>query len=82
MRNRSEPLALRMRPRTIDDIVGQAHVIGPKTPLYKMVKKDMFLRYCCMGTRDGKNLARLRHRSHGWAGAGCHQCDLSREKGD
>ncbi|KYD28293.1 MULTISPECIES: replication-associated recombination protein A [Geobacillus] len=39
MRNRSEPLALRMRPRTIDDIVGQAHVIGPETPLYKMVKK-------------------------------------------
>ncbi|KAF0994353.1 replication-associated recombination protein A [Geobacillus sp. TFV-3] len=34
-----EPLALRMRPRTIDEIVGQQHIIGPSTPLYKMVKK-------------------------------------------
>ncbi|MBB6282900.1 replication-associated recombination protein A [Geobacillus subterraneus] len=39
MRKTTEPLAVRMRPRTIDDIVGQAHIIGPGTPLYKMVKK-------------------------------------------
>jgi putative ATPase len=39
MRNTTEPLAVRMRPRTIDEIVGQAHLIGPGTPLYKMVKK-------------------------------------------
>lgn len=35
----TEPLAWRMRPRTIDEIVGQQHIIGPSTPLYKMVKK-------------------------------------------
>ncbi|GGJ66979.1 putative ATPase [Anoxybacillus voinovskiensis] len=32
-----EPLAVRMRPRTIDEIVGQAHIIGPDTALYKMI---------------------------------------------
>ncbi|ABO67845.1 MULTISPECIES: replication-associated recombination protein A [Geobacillus] len=39
MRKTTEPLAVRMRPRTIDDIVGQEHIIGPETPLYKMIKK-------------------------------------------
>lgn len=31
------PLAVRMRPRTIDEIVGQTHIIGPDTALYKMI---------------------------------------------
>jgi putative ATPase len=33
-----EPLSVRMRPRTIDEIVGQQHIIGPHTALYKMIK--------------------------------------------
>jgi putative ATPase len=33
-----EPLSFRMRPRTIDEIVGQQHIIGPHTALYKMIK--------------------------------------------
>jgi putative ATPase len=33
-----EPLSMRMRPRNIDEIVGQKHVIGPNTPLYRMIK--------------------------------------------
>lgn len=32
------PLAYRMRPETIDDIVGQQHVIGPETVLYRAIK--------------------------------------------
>ena len=35
-----EPLAVRMRPQTIDDILGQQHIIGPDTPLYKFIKED------------------------------------------
>lgn len=35
-----EPLAYRMRPQTIDDIVGQQHVIGPHTALYKMIQQQ------------------------------------------
>ncbi|MBW7651380.1 replication-associated recombination protein A [Anoxybacillus sp. ST4] len=33
-----EPLAYRMRPRTIDEVVGQDHVIGAHTALYRMIK--------------------------------------------
>jgi putative ATPase len=35
---RKEPLSVRMRPRNIDEIVGQQHIIGPNTPLYRMIK--------------------------------------------
>ncbi|AQQ52927.1 replication-associated recombination protein A [Planococcus lenghuensis] len=34
----NEPLAFRMRPRTIDEVIGQETVIGPSTALYKMIK--------------------------------------------
>lgn len=33
----NEPLAFRMRPRTIDEVIGQKDVIGPHTALYKMI---------------------------------------------
>ncbi|MBQ0139652.1 MAG: replication-associated recombination protein A [Kurthia sp.] len=35
----NEPLAYRMRPRNIDEIVGHKEIIGPHTNLYKMIKK-------------------------------------------
>lgn len=34
-----EPLAFRMRPTTIEEIIGQKEIIGKDTSLYKMVKK-------------------------------------------
>lgn len=34
----NEPLAFRMRPETIDEVIGQDHVIGKNTPLYRMIK--------------------------------------------
>ena len=34
----NEPLAYRMRPRTIDEIAGQQDIIGPQTALYRMIK--------------------------------------------
>lgn len=34
----NEPLAYRMRPKTIDEIAGQEDVIGQHTALYKMIK--------------------------------------------
>lgn len=34
----NEPLAFRMRPRNLDEIVGQQHIIGKDTPLYKMIQ--------------------------------------------
>lgn len=35
----NEPLAYKMRPRTIQEIIGQQHIIGPTTPLFKMIEK-------------------------------------------
>ncbi|HVF04774.1 MAG TPA: replication-associated recombination protein A, partial [Frankiaceae bacterium] len=35
---RVAPLAVRLRPRTLDEVVGQAHLLGPGTPLRRLVE--------------------------------------------
>lgn len=35
----AQPLAARMRPQTIDDIVGQRHLLAPDKPLYQILKR-------------------------------------------
>jgi putative ATPase len=37
---RQAPLAARLRPRTIDDVVGQDHLLGPGRPLRRLVESD------------------------------------------
>ncbi|MFM8507630.1 MAG: replication-associated recombination protein A, partial [Actinomycetota bacterium] len=34
------PLAARLRPRSIDDIVGQQHLLGPNGPLRRLIESD------------------------------------------
>ncbi len=34
------PLAARLRPRRLDDVVGQAHLVGPGAPLRRLVETD------------------------------------------
>jgi len=34
------PLAARLRPRTLDEVVGQAHLVGPGRPLRRLVEQD------------------------------------------
>ena len=34
------PLAARLRPRTLDDVVGQTHLVGPGKPLRRLVESD------------------------------------------
>jgi putative ATPase len=34
------PLAARLRPRSIDDVVGQEHLVGPGKPLRRLVEQD------------------------------------------
>lgn len=36
----SQPLAARMRPRTLDEFVGQKHVVGPGTLLRRAIERD------------------------------------------
>ena len=38
--NQAEPLAYRMRPKTLDEYEGQEHVIGPGKILYRTIKAD------------------------------------------
>jgi len=38
--DRSRPLADRMRPRTLDEFVGQEHLIAPGTPLRAQIERD------------------------------------------
>ncbi|MEU8271427.1 replication-associated recombination protein A [Sphaerisporangium sp. NPDC049002] len=35
-----EPLAVRMRPRTLDEVVGQRHLLGQGTPLRRLVESE------------------------------------------
>ena len=36
----SSPLADRMRPETIEEFVGQTHILGPGKPLRKQIERD------------------------------------------
>src|SRR5579871_5244755 len=38
--DRTRPLADRMRPRTLDDYVGQEHLVGPGKPLRAQIERD------------------------------------------
>src|SRR5258708_32738322 len=37
---RSAPLAARMRPRSLDELVGQEHIVGPGSPLRSLIETD------------------------------------------
>src|ERR1700736_963737 len=37
---RGAPLAARMRPRSLDEFVGQEHVVGPGSPLRSLIETD------------------------------------------
>ncbi|MBW3645842.1 MAG: AAA family ATPase, partial [Actinobacteria bacterium] len=36
----SAPLAARLRPRTLDEVVGQDHLLGPGRPLRRLIESD------------------------------------------
>ena len=38
--NLNEPLAYRMRPRTLEEYVGQKHILGKDKILYRTIKAD------------------------------------------
>ena len=37
---KESPLASRLRPRTLDEVVGQKHIIGKDKLLYRAIKAD------------------------------------------
>jgi putative ATPase len=38
--DKEQPLAARIRPRTLDEFVGQEHIVGPGTPLRRAIEAD------------------------------------------
>jgi len=42
-RERVQPLAVRMRPRTLDEVVGQRHILGPGKLLRRMIDADAIM---------------------------------------
>ena len=45
----AKPLALRLRPESLDEIIGQEHILGPGKMLTKLIQSDSFgsLIYSC-----------------------------------
>ena len=58
---REQPLAMRMRPRTLDEFVGQEHIVGPGRLLRRAIQADQLSSILLWGpTGSGKTtLARI-----------------------
>lgn len=48
----NSPLAQRMRPRNLDEVVGQRHIIGPDKLLYRAIKADKLSSIISMDLRE------------------------------
>lgn len=64
------PLASRMRPTTLDEVVGQKHIIGKDKLLYRAIKADQLGSIIFTVRREPKDHAGQGHCQH-------HQCQLS-----
>ena len=48
------PLASRMRPTTLEEVVGQEHIIGKDKLLYRAIKADKLICYFLRSSRNRK----------------------------
>ncbi len=58
------PLASRIRPRTLDEVVGQQHIIGKDKMLYRAIKADKLGSIIFMAAGNRKDYAGEGHRQH------------------
>ena len=52
----SQPLAYRMRPKTLDEYVGQEHILGKDKILYRTIKADRLSSIILWGPPDRKSV--------------------------
>ena len=73
--DQESPLASRLRPTTLDEVVGQQHIIGKNTLLYRAIKADKLTSVIfygppgtgksnTMSTNDRNRVITSREKSH------------------
>lgn len=50
--DQESPLASRLRPRTLDEVVGQQHIVGKDKLLYRAIKADKLTSVIFYGLRE------------------------------
>ena len=76
------PLAARLRPRTLDEVVGQQHIIGKDKLLYRAIQADKLSSIIFSWTaRNGQNDPCEGDREYDQCGVYADQCDCGRQKG-
>ena len=53
---KESPLAARLRPETLDEVVGQQHIIGKDKLLYRAIKADKLSSLIFYGPPDRKSV--------------------------
>ncbi len=75
------PLAARMRPRTLDEVVGQEHIIGKDKLLYRAIKADKISSIIFYGPPGtGKTTLAKVIANNTQCGVPADQCHGSRKK--
>ena len=77
---KESPLAARIRPATLEEIVGQQHIIGKDKMLYRAIRADKLFDPVWT-TRNGKNNTRQSDCEYDECGLPADECDSCRQKG-
>ena len=51
-----QPLAVRMRPRTLEEFIGQSHLLGPGQLLRRAIEADRIQSLIHLGLRERKHV--------------------------
>src|SRR5690606_40716653 len=60
------PLAVRMRPASLDEVVGQQHLLGPGSPLRRLVEGSGAASVLLYGPPGTGKIGRASCRGRGW----------------
>lgn len=64
-KKKQQPLASRMRPETLDEVVGQKHIIGKDRLLYRAIRADrLFIHYFLWTSWNRENDNGTRHSEY------------------